>query len=65
MELNVQEFLYSVSNPITKKEYRHGDIKFCEWVGNNAEEALEFRKDDLTQGQGENAKQNHLPAYYT
>jgi site-specific recombinase XerD len=54
MELSVQEFLDSVSNPNTKKEYRHGIKKFCEWFGNSAEEALELRKDDLTQRQGEN-----------
>jgi len=54
MELSVQEFLDSVSNPNTKKEYRHGVKKFCEWFGKSAEEVLELRKDDLTQRQGEN-----------
>jgi integrase len=54
MELSVQEFLDSVSNPNTKKEYRHGIKKFCEWFGKSAKEALEMRKDDLTQRQGEN-----------
>lgn len=54
MELSVQEFLDSVSNPNTKKEYRHGVKKFCEWFGKSAEEVLEMRKDDLTQRQGEN-----------
>jgi site-specific recombinase XerD len=54
MELSVQEFLDSVSNPNTKKEYRHGIKKFCEWFHKSAEEALELRKDDLTQKQGEN-----------
>jgi integrase len=54
MELSVQEFLDSVSNPNTRKEYRHGLNKFCEWFGKSAEEILEIRKDDLTQRAGEN-----------
>lgn len=54
MELSVQEFLDSVSNPNTKKEYRHGLNKFCSWYGKNAKEILELRKDDLTQRAGEN-----------
>ena len=54
MELSVQEFLDSVSNRNTKKEYRHGLNKFCEWFGKTAEEILELRKDDLTQRAGEN-----------
>jgi site-specific recombinase XerD len=54
MELSVQEFLDSVSNPNTRKEYRHGLNKFCEWFGKSAEEILELRKDDLTQRAGEN-----------
>jgi integrase len=54
MELSVQEFLDSVPNPNTKKEYRHGIKKFCEWFGESAGEILELRKDDLTQRQGEN-----------
>jgi site-specific recombinase XerD len=54
MELSVQEFLDSVSNPNTKKEYRHGLDKFCSWYGKIAEEILELRKDDLTQRAGEN-----------
>lgn len=54
MELSVQEFLDSVSNPNTKKEYRHGIKKFCEWYGKSAEETLELRKDDLTQKAEEN-----------
>ena len=54
MELSVQEFLDSVSNPNTKKEYRHGSKKFCDWFGKSAEEILEMRKDDLTQRTGEN-----------
>jgi len=54
MELSVQTFLDSVTNPNTKKEYRHGIKKFCEWFGKNAEETLEIRKDDLTQRTQEN-----------
>jgi len=54
MELSVQEFLDSVSNPNTKKEYRHGLNKFCSWYGKSAKEILELRKDDLTQRAGEN-----------
>jgi integrase len=54
MELSVQEFLDSVSNPNTRKEYRHGLNKFCEWFRKSAEEILELRKDDLTQRAGEN-----------
>jgi integrase len=53
MELSVQQFLDSVSNPNTKKEYRHGIKKFCEWYGKSAEEILELRKNDLTQVAGE------------
>jgi integrase len=54
MELSVQEFLDSVSNPNTKKEYRHGIKKFREWYGKSAEQILELRKEDLTQRTGEN-----------
>jgi integrase len=54
MELSVKEFLDSVSNPNTKKEYRHGIKKFYEWYGKSAEEILELRKDDLTQRTDEN-----------
>jgi len=54
MELSMQEFLDSVSNPNTKKEYRHGIKKFCEWYDKSAEEILELRKDDLTQKAEEN-----------
>jgi len=54
MELSVNEFLDSVSNPNTKKEYRHGLKKFCEWFGKSAGQILEMRKDDLTQRAGEN-----------
>jgi integrase len=54
MELSAQEFLDSVSNPNTKKEYRHGLNKFCGWYKKTAEEILDLRKDDLTQIIGEN-----------
>ena len=54
MKLSLQEFLDSVQNPNTKKGYRHGIKKFCEWYGKSAEEILELRKDDLTQRAGEN-----------
>ena len=37
MDLSVQEFLDSVSNPNTKKEYSHGIKKFCEWCGRSEE----------------------------
>ncbi len=54
MELSAQAFLDSVSNPNTKKEYRHGLNKFCGWYKKTAEEILDLRKDDLTQIIGEN-----------
>jgi integrase len=54
MELSVKEFLESVVNPNTKKEYRYGIRRFCEWYGKTAEEILELRKEDLTQRPNEN-----------
>jgi integrase len=54
MELSTQAFLDSVSNPGTKKCYKHGLNKFCEWYGKTAEQILELRKNDLTQQTGEN-----------
>ena len=54
MELSLQEFLDSVSNKSTKKEYRWGIKLFCEWYGKSAEEILKERQDDLTQKAGEN-----------
>jgi integrase len=54
MELSVQEFLDSVSNPNTRKGYRHGINRFCEWYGKSAEKILELRKEDLTQRANEN-----------
>ena len=53
MELSVQEYLDSVSNPQTKKGYRKGIREFCKWFGKTAEEILQIRKDDLTQRDGE------------
>jgi integrase len=49
MQLSMQEFLDSVINPSTKKGYRIGINKFCEWFGQSPREVLEMRKDDLTQ----------------
>jgi integrase len=54
MKLSVQEFLDTVQNPNTKKEYRYGIKKFCEYYGKSAEEILDQRKDDQTQKSGEN-----------
>jgi len=54
MELSVREFLDSVANLNTKKEYRVGIRKFCEWFGKSPREVLEMRKDDLTQRPDEN-----------
>ena len=54
MEMSVQEFLNSVSNPRTRKGYRFGLNKFVELVGKSAEELLAMRQEDLTQKLGEN-----------
>ena len=54
MEMSVQEFLNSVSNPRTRKGYRFGLNKFVEWFGKPAEEILAMRQEDLTQKPGEN-----------
>jgi hypothetical protein len=48
MELSVQQYLDSVTNPRTKKGYRKGINEFCKWFGKTAEEILQMRKDDLT-----------------
>jgi len=53
MELSFKEFLGSVINPNTRKGYRVGIKKFCEWFGRSPREILEARKDDLTQRPGE------------
>jgi len=54
LEMSVQEFLNSVSNPRTRKGYRFGLNKFVDWVGKSAEELLAMRQEDLTQKPGEN-----------
>ena len=54
MEMSVQEFLNSISNPRTRKGYRFGLNKFVEWFGKPAEEILAIRQEDLTQKPGEN-----------
>ncbi|HUT17444.1 MAG TPA: tyrosine-type recombinase/integrase, partial [Acidobacteriota bacterium] len=54
MEMSVQEFLNSISNPRTRKGYRFGLNKFVEWFGKPAEEVLAMRQKDLTQKPGEN-----------
>jgi integrase len=53
MELSVKEYLDSVANSNTKKSYRIGIQKFCEWFDKSPREVLEMRKDDLTQREGE------------
>ena len=53
MELSIQEFLDSVSNKRTRKGYKLGIKKFCEWFGKSAEEILKLRQEDLTQRSGE------------
>lgn len=47
-------FLESISNPETKRQYKHGLNKFCKWYGQTADQILELRKNDLTQQPGEN-----------
>ncbi|TET19588.1 hypothetical protein E3J74_05730 [Candidatus Bathyarchaeota archaeon] len=54
MELSVKEYLDSVANPNTKKSYRIGIKKFCEWFDKSPREVLEIRKSDLTQRESEN-----------
>jgi len=54
LEMSVQEFLNSISNPRTRKGYRFGLNKFIEWFGKPAEEILAMRQEDLTQKPGEN-----------
>lgn len=52
--MSVSEFLESISNKHTRKEYRYGIKKFCEWFGKTPEVILEMRKDDLTPRPAEN-----------
>ncbi|MFH0748834.1 MAG: site-specific integrase [Candidatus Bathyarchaeota archaeon] len=54
MYLNEKEFLDSISNRYTKKGYRYGLKKFCDWFGKSSEDILERRRDDLTLRQNEN-----------
>ena len=54
MQLSVKEFLDSISNNHTRKEYRYGIKKFCDWFGKTSEEILTMRKDDLTPRPDEN-----------
>jgi integrase len=54
LEMSVQEFLNSISNPRTRKGYRFGLNKFIQWFGKPAEEILAMRQGDLTQKPGEN-----------
>jgi integrase len=54
LEMSVQEFLNSISNPRTRKGYRFGLNKFVEWFGKPPEEILAMRQKDLTQKPGEN-----------
>ena len=54
MEMSVQEFLNSISNPRTRKGYRFGLNKFVEWFNKPAEQILTMRQEDLTQRPGEN-----------
>lgn len=54
MEMSVKEYLDSVANPNTRKSYRIGIQKFCDWYGRSPSEILEIRKDDLTPRDGEN-----------
>jgi integrase len=54
LEMSVQEFLNSISNPRTRKGYRFGLYKFVEWFSKPAEEILVKRQEDLTQKPREN-----------
>ena len=54
MEISVQDFLDSLGNPRTRKNYSFGLRKFVEWYGKSADEILDLRKEDLTQKVGEN-----------
>jgi len=54
VQLSVKEFLDSINNKHTKKEYRYGIKKFSDWFDKTAEEILQIRKDDLTPRPDEN-----------
>jgi len=62
MELSVQQFLDAVTNPHTKKEYRYGIKRFCEWFGKPAEEVLKLRQEDLTLSEGESLVERRFKA---
>jgi integrase len=53
VHLSVKEFLDSITNKHTKKEYRYGIKKFCDWFEEAPEEILEMRKNDLIPAQNE------------
>ena len=40
MEMSVQDFLDSLGNPRTRKNYNFGLRKFVEWYGKSADEIL-------------------------
>ena len=52
--MSVRDFLDSLSNPRTRKNYNFSLRKFVEWYGKSADEILNMRKEDLTQKSGEN-----------
>ena len=54
MDMSVQDFLTSLSNPRTRKNYNFGLRKFVDWYGKSADDILNMRKEDLTQNVGEN-----------
>jgi len=54
MQLSAEEFLDSIRNKSTRKGYRNGIKKFCQWFNKSPSEILELRKDDLTQRPNEN-----------
>jgi len=62
MELSVETFLDSVTNPHTKKEYRYGVKAFCEWFGKPAEEILRIRQEDLLPREGEDLVERRFRA---
>ena len=53
VHLSVKEFLDSITNKHTKKEYLYGIKKFCDWFKKTPEEILEMRKKDLIPRQNE------------
>ena len=58
MKLSVEEFLDTIQNPSTRKGYRQGIKKFCEYYQKTAEEILNQRKNDLTPRAGEGLIEN-------